>query len=399
MNESINGSAGICKIHESKKTSKEVRLRKCIVTGEKITLDNDSAAHVIPSALGGRLRPKGVLSQEGNQILNDKVDTPLIRTLGSLMTLLGGSRDRGENVPVMMQANGTNYLVAFGKPIQLARPEYLEHVNDQKTVIQIKARTMKETRQLLGRVKSKYPDFDIDAALAEAIEQSTYLPSMLRGRLNVGPNPIFPAVFAMTNVYAASLGMPVHADFSSYIHGLPDRVKFEMEGHEVRVNMPPDTFYWLPKTPPVFRQESVTHIVSYFGDPNRKQALAYVELFNLPGVAVVLPYHGSEPLSNSYAIDVVTGIEQPVSLDETAYRQSWASTHDTPDLFELVEHSVGRVLELASKRMREREIERIISEVIDEAPVLTPQHIAEISTQVAELAVRLMTKHFDREKS
>ena len=98
--------------------------------------------------------------------------------------------------------------------------------------------------------------------------------------------------------------------------------------------------------------------MSYFGDPDRKQALAYVELFNLPGVAVVLPYHGSEPLSNSYAIDVVTGIEQPVSLDETAYRQSWASTHDTPDLFELVEHSVGRVLELASKRMREREIER-----------------------------------------
>jgi hypothetical protein len=374
-------------------------MKKCIVTGEEITLDNDSAAHVIPSALGGRLKPKGVLSQEGNRILNEKVDAPLTRTLGPFMALLGGSRDRGENSPVMMHANGTDYFITFGEPIQLARPEYLERVNDQKTVIEIKARTMKETRQLLGRVKSKHPNFDVDAALAAATEQSTYLPYMLGARLNVGPNPIFPAVFTIANVYAASLGMPIHIEFPSYIHCLPNRVKREVEGQEVSVNMPPDTFYWLPQVLPVFRPAGVTHIVSYFGDPDRKQALAYVELFNLPGVAVVLPYHGSELLSKSYAIEVVTGLEQPAGIDETAYRQSWVSTHDIPDLFELVEHSVGRVLELATKRMREREIERIISEVIGEAPVLTAKHIAEISTKVTELAVRLMTKNFDRDNS
>ncbi len=374
-------------------------MSKCIVTGEAITPDNDSAAHVIPSALGGRLKPKGFLSQEGNRILNEKVDAPLIRTLGPFMTLLGGSRDRGENAPAMMQANGTNYLLSFGEPIRLARPEYLEHVQDNRIVIQIKARTMKEARQLLGRVKSKYSDFDLNAALAAATEQSSYLPDMLGGRLNVGPNPIFPAVFVMANVYAASLDMPTHADFPSYIRGLPNRVKLEPEGQNVIVNMPPDTFYWLPTTPPVSRPAGVTHIVSYFGDPDRKQALAYVELFNLPGVAVVLPYHGSEFRISSYAVDVVTGLEPSLTLDVLAYQQSWESTHDIPDLFELMEHGVGRILELATQRMREHEVARIISDVIGEAPVFTDQHIAEISTRVAELAVRLMIDQFDRDKS
>lgn len=41
--------------------------------------DSDSAAHVIPSALGGRLKPKGFLSQEGNRILNDKGNPPFLQ--------------------------------------------------------------------------------------------------------------------------------------------------------------------------------------------------------------------------------------------------------------------------------------------------------------------------------
>lgn len=365
-------------------------MTQCIITSVEITTENDSAAHIIPSALGGRLKPKGFLSAEGNQILNDKVDAPLIRTLGPFMTLLGGSRDRGCNAPIMMKSGAANYLVNFGEPIQLARPEYQERVEDQGTIIDIKARTMKEVRQLLGRVKSKHPSFDVDAALASASEQSIYLPERLGTRLNVGPNPIFPAVFAMANVYAASLGMPLHPDFVTYIRELPDRVKYEPEGHEVKVGMPPNTFYWLPPTPPFPPSPGVSHAVSYFGDPSRKKALFYAELFNLPGVAVVLPYDGSEVLEKIYAVDVVTGIEQCLVLDRLAYREPWERTHETRELFDIVQQSVGRILELAEQRMREQEVEHIISDVVGNAPSFTAKHIGEISTRVAELAARLM---------
>jgi len=365
-------------------------MANCIITGDEITPENDSAAHVIPSALGGRLKPKGFLSALGNQILNDKVDAPLIRSLGPFMTLLGGSRDRGDNAPLIMKSGDTTYVVSFGGPIQLARPEYRERVEGEATVIEVRARTMKEVRQLLGRVKAKHASFDVESALAMAAEQSVYLPEMLGTRVNVGPNPVFPAVFAMANVYAAWLGMPLHSDFVTYIHQLPDRVKYEPEGQEVKVDMPPNTFYWLPPTPPYSRPPSVSHAVIYFGDPSRKKAIFYAELFNLPGVAVVLPYDGSDVLEKTYAVDVVTAMEQHLVLDRQAYREPWECTHETPELFDIVQQSVGRILELATQRMREHEIERIISDVVGNAPVFTEQHIGEISTRVAELAARLM---------
>lgn len=370
-------------------------MSKCIVTGAWITPGNDSDAHIIPSALGGRVKPKGILSQEGNRILNAKVDAPLIRALGPFMALLGGSRDRGDNAPVMMEASGTTYLVVFGQPIRLARPEYVERVEGQKTIIEIKARTIKEARQLLGRIKSLHPDFNMDDVLSAAIERSIYLPDKLQVKLNVGPNPLFPAVFAMANVFSASLGMPIHQNFSTYIHALPDRVKFEPEGQVVVVEMPPDTFYWIPQIPLVSRPAGVTHIITYVGDPLRKQALVCVELFNLPTVAVILPYNGSEQWHYSYAIDVVTGLSQIVTPDLPAYSQPWVNTHETSELFDLIQRSVGQIVELAMQRMRDVEVERIVSEVVGTAPVITAQHVEEISNKLAELVSRLMTAQSD----
>jgi hypothetical protein len=37
--------------------SSQADRKYCIVTGDEITDENDSKAHVIPSALGGRLKP------------------------------------------------------------------------------------------------------------------------------------------------------------------------------------------------------------------------------------------------------------------------------------------------------------------------------------------------------
>ncbi len=44
----------------------------CIITSEPITRENNSRAHVIPSALGGRLKPWDILSKDGNTLLGDK---------------------------------------------------------------------------------------------------------------------------------------------------------------------------------------------------------------------------------------------------------------------------------------------------------------------------------------
>ena len=140
--------------------------KHCIITGDAITTQNDSKAHIIPSALGGRLKPLGIICADANNLLGDKIDLPLIQAFQSLMNLLDGSRDRGDNQPTRMtDESGKTYVFEFGEPLALTKPEFQELEVDGQTRIQIKARNLREARTVLGRVKAKHPSFDIDEAL------------------------------------------------------------------------------------------------------------------------------------------------------------------------------------------------------------------------------------------
>ncbi len=122
--------------------------KHCIITDEVITKDNDSKAHVIPSALGWRLKPLGILCKNANTLIGDNIDLPLIQAFQSLMNLLNGSRDRGENRPTPMNdESGKVYIFRFGEPLSLAAPEYEEVDKGPESHITIKARNLKEARE------------------------------------------------------------------------------------------------------------------------------------------------------------------------------------------------------------------------------------------------------------
>ena len=156
----------------SDRSDKALDERHCILTREKLTPASDSKAHVLPSALGGRLKSKGILSNAANEELNDKFDLPLVQKLHPFMALLGGSRDRGENQPVQMtDAEGKHYHILFGEPPKITQPEYERTETPEGTQYVIKVRSLKEARTLLGRVKKEHPDFNIEDALQHAAVQ------------------------------------------------------------------------------------------------------------------------------------------------------------------------------------------------------------------------------------
>src|SRR4051812_22937214 len=113
--------------------------KTCLICGDPITCENDSRAHVIPSALGGRLKPKGLLSAYANGALNDAVDLPLIRAFEPIMSQLDGSRDRGTNPCVRMtNAAGRTYDVGFGKPLKPSSPEFsMDEQPDGSVLVQV----------------------------------------------------------------------------------------------------------------------------------------------------------------------------------------------------------------------------------------------------------------------
>jgi hypothetical protein len=167
---------------------------RCIITGETLTAETDSKAHVIPSALGGRLKPKGILSKTANTLVGDKIDLPLIEGFEVIVTLLDISRDRGTNQPIQMKdESGASYVVEFGEPLKLAAPRFEDVPTPDGPGFRIGARTLKEARTLLGRVKSKYPGFDIDEAMKFAVLAQDWPVGALQGTAEFGPGTVFPS--------------------------------------------------------------------------------------------------------------------------------------------------------------------------------------------------------------
>jgi hypothetical protein len=357
----------------------------CIVTGELIGKDNDSKAHVIPSALGGRLKPKGIVSKKGNGILDEKFDFPLVDALQSLMNLLNGSRDRSDNQPTRMtDESGKEYIVRFGEPLELSRPEYEESEEGGASRITIKARTLKEARTLLGRVRGKHPEFDTDEALKHAVVEHEWADGMLQNQLQFGPRVVFPACFVAASIFAAFHRLPPHPLFKTYVEAFdPDNP-----------TLPRDTFYFMPASRPITAPGQVTHILALVGDAETGRMLAYVELFNLVCVGIILPFAGQEDVRHSYAIDVLTGAEVSVQIDEPVLRATpSAATHETgdPSLFAFCERRLGEIIQLSQQRAWQANVEAMVQRAFgppDGRPLLPPDY-ARFVGEVVEFMLKL----------
>ena len=330
---------------------------RCLITGDVLTAENDSRAHIIPSALGGRLKPYGVLCRQANTDLGDTVDQLLIDALYPIMAQLDGSRDRGKNQPIDMEdAQGRRYRVEFGQAIQLAGPEYRETEEPDRTVISVQARTMKEMRTLLGRVRAKVPGFDVEDAMGHAQVVRSWPPGdgMLRTQLEIGPRRTFPALFVGASVFAASRRLSPHPGLRGYV------AAFDLE----QPTPPPDTFNFYSERPWATAPGEVTHKVVLIGDPARGRSLVFFELFNILEIAVTLPFGGSEVRVETYAVDVLTGEEVPVHVDlPPILARSWEASHDLePKLWKIMEDRVGRVVGIAQRRGADDVIRRELNE-------------------------------------
>lgn len=137
----------------------------CRGCNNPITEENDSKAHIIPNALGGRLAPKGIICQTCNTLLDKIADNALIEAFGAWPTLLDISRQRGSNPPKMIETRNDHRvrLKADGSLVRMDIQYDVSSIPDGHR-IQIGAGDMKTFQQLLRRAAKKFPQFDITAA-------------------------------------------------------------------------------------------------------------------------------------------------------------------------------------------------------------------------------------------
>lgn len=221
---------------------------------------------------------------------------------------------------------------------------------------------------MLTGLKKKFPAMDVNQIMQSAqVERVPVGP--LNFRLSLGPNILFPATFVMSALYAAYCGLDSHPSFKDYVKA------FDLASPV----MPPDTLYWLQTSPWYECDAEVSHVLVLFGDACTKRALFYAELFNLPGVAVTLPYVGAEDCCYSYAVSVLEQLQVNVDTAELRKR-SWTATHQNgeSELYEQMTTRCTHLIAIAADRSREHSLEQIMDEVAGPGTQLEPHHLAEI---------------------
>ncbi|TPI70025.1 HNH endonuclease [Mesorhizobium sp. B3-1-3] len=361
---------------------------KCIVTGDPITPANNSKAHVVPSALGGRLKPKGILSRIGNGILDDKFDYPLIEAFQAIMNLIGGSADRSKAAieTKMKGEDGRIYVFTFGEHLTPLDHEFVEEEVGNETHFTIVARTLKEAKTLLGRIKKKHPQFDIDEAMKHAVTEHHWPEGPLHLNMQMGPSILFPWTFSAAAVFATFHGQAVPPGFRTYVE------RFDLEAP----TLPPDTFFFMPETRWIEAAGEVTHRLALVGDPKKGRLLFYAELFDAVGVGVTWPYAGDQPICETYAVDVLAGKSIPATVDLSAIiTMAWSATHKLGDseLYARTTDRIGHLMQTSIERQLDREVEDALTRAWGPADGrrLRPEDFVRFLEELATLTEHIWT--------
>jgi len=163
----------------------------CRLCETGLNTDNDSAAHIIPSALGGRLKPKGILCQKCNALLGDLADDRLVKAFGAWPSILAVERDRSSHPAHILNTRaGEKVRLNPDGTLQSMDVKYEKNPHEDGTSIQITAGTMKVARQLILRAAKEHPILDPQEAEKHAVVARLVDPE-LNVPISFGPQETF----------------------------------------------------------------------------------------------------------------------------------------------------------------------------------------------------------------
>jgi hypothetical protein len=284
-------------------------MKFCALCPDKITDENDSKEHIIPSSIGGRKKVKGFICKICNSTFGGESDVELANQLNWFSLFIGIKRESGRGDPpsqVIETTHGERLLFRADGTLTAEHPTFEKTEDDTKTQLKIQARTPEETKKILKGVAKKYPNVDVSKLLEEIKVTETPLDSPIKMNLEFG-GPLFGRSIVKTAFAFASQNEVLHQSCDqarNYLKNLVDES-----------NAPYGLFYLrdLVKNRPT---DKLFHCVAIMGDSQKKRLIAYVEYFGFARLVVNLSseYLGKE-LMETYALDPTTGQEFDLDID------------------------------------------------------------------------------------
>jgi hypothetical protein len=292
----------------------------CRGCGNPLTEANDSAAHIIPNALGGRLAPTGIICRTCNTVLDKLADNALVEAFGDWPTLLDIPRQRGKNPPRLIETlNGHRVRMNADGTSTRTDIQYDVDAIPEGHLVQIAAGDIKTFRQLLGRVTKQFPQ--VDAAVAERHARTVGIEDddKLKIRLDFSPDAVFGGIVTAIWLFLVQRTGHAFLDWS----GLQKCI--------VGMRARGGTFRYFVGGLPGLRGPEVGlgHKIIARSVPSTGELIAYVEILGILKVGGVFAKSPapSMALEHIYALDLLSKTDRSdeYSIDAAEFeRQDWS---------------------------------------------------------------------------
>jgi len=307
---------------------------------------NDTEEHIIPQAIGGRRTVTGFICVACNNATGATWDKALFEELRWFVVMLGTKRERGPAKQIRVDTvSGTAYELSPDGGVSHLKPVVLA-AEDGKSY-RIQARSVDEARMLLRQLQRRFPNVDVEGALASAEASSRPLNEVFQTSFEFGGEQSGRSMVKSALALAYSLGVaPSLCELAlAYLCNVSDATP-SLANHFVTDLV-------------IGRPERLFNCVAVHGDAKRRRLLGYVEYFGVSRWVIHLStdYDGPDVYS-TYCFDAITGERMPLDVNLDLSDETFRASFDgaTDDYARRVD-ALNQAIPLVRKRRSELALE------------------------------------------
>jgi hypothetical protein len=324
----------------------------CALCGVPLIGRSRSKEHIIPNAIGGRLKTAGFICDECNNTKGKSWDAALAKQLNWFSLSFGISRERGEPPGQLVNTvDGRQYMLASNGSFY-PKSSYSEELVDGNKKIHMVAASIQEATKRLKGVAKKHTSFDLEQALSELKMQTVYLESPLEVELSLGGMECGRSLVKTALAYASYCGVKIR-DFGRALDFLLNNEAEPPYGHAYLSDL-------------VINRDRTTmfHCVAVKSDLEKKRLWSYIEYFGMFRVLVLIndDYEGLM-VDSTHAINPVTGRGVDVAVDNGISDADFCKIIDGYGHDPAVHKAAADlVMPLVIERSKKRTFEGVVSE-------------------------------------
>jgi|WetSurSiteA1Bulk_404760.scaffolds.fasta_scaffold01924_2 hypothetical protein len=364
----------------------------CALCDCEITNETDSKEHIIPQAIGGRLKVKGFICKDCNNKKGGSWDAELASQLNFFNLFFGVTRENG-NAPSQQVNNilGDDLLLRSDGTYTIFKPVYEKSYHDSIQQVSIKAANKKQLKQIVDRAKKDFPNADFDTPFNQAKVTEDYSNKVLKTSFEFIEDKE-----SGKSVIKSCLALAAYYDIKPQIFSV---------GLEYLKNDYKPCFGYFYERDLVLNRPSDTifHCIAITGNNELGKLFGYIEYFGIHRIVAILSdsYDGQN-FTHVYAIDLVSSknleIEVNLLLSEKDIEDIYNNTQlYNRSIYKAFEQIMPIIQAKNNKKRADNLFDIALKYAWDncgakEGELLTEEHLKKMSALCAEKFFQLWNK-------